>query len=120
MADSETSAGRNAAMNIIQAALAELWQKARAAVARIEELREENGQLSTRVQELEHTLRTMESQLTQKEQRIEALEKHPPHHTAVEVGERLLYLTPDEREALERQIDDLLKRINTHLGSNPV
>ncbi|MCZ7555536.1 MAG: hypothetical protein M5R41_03930 [Bacteroidia bacterium] len=106
-------------MNIIQAALADLWQKAKAVVAQIEALREENGQLRTRVEELELTLRTMESQLTQKEQRIEALENHPPHHTAVEVGERLLYLSPDEREALERQIDDLLKRINSHLGSDP-
>jgi cell division protein FtsB len=59
-------------MNIIQAALADLWQKARAVVTQIEALREENGQLRTRVEELELTLRTMESQLTQKEQRIDA------------------------------------------------
>ncbi len=119
MADPETSAARHAAMNLIQAALTELWQKAQNAVAHIEELRSENTQLRVRVEELEHTLRSMQTQLTQKDQQFEDLQKRAEHSSAVEVGERLLYLSPDEREALERQIDDLLKRINAHLGSDP-
>ena len=119
MADPEISSGRNAAMNIIQAAMTELWEKAQRAVDRIEALRGDNAELRVRIEELEHTLRGMESQLTQKDQRIEQLQKQPELHPGVEVGERLLYLSPDEREALERQINDLLVRINAHLGSDP-
>ena len=119
MADQESTAGRNTAMNIIQAALTELWEKAQLAVDRIEALRGDNHELRVRIEELEHTLRNLESQLTKKHQRIEQLQKHPATLGGVEVGERLLYLSPDEREALERQINDLLLRINAHLGSNP-
>ncbi len=118
MAETETPARRHPAAGIVETLLGELWKKVRKAAARIEELRLENNRLQTRIEELEHSMSTMEALLTQKEEKIESLEKHPPHYTAIEVGERLLYLSPDEREALERQIDDLLRRINTHLGSD--
>ena len=119
MALQDAQTGRGAALNIIQAAMSELWDKAKRAAAHIEQLRRENQELHTRVSELEHTLRTLEGQLTRKDEEIDVLRGHSRTSGTVDVGERLLYLSPDEREALERQINDLLTRINTHLGSDP-
>jgi len=118
MTEQDVPHGRNAALSLIQTMIGELWDKARDAATLIEQLRSDNNSLSKRVAELETSLHRSETQLTERNQLIEELQKQPEILSTVDVGERLLYLAPDEREALERQINDLLARINAHLGSH--
>jgi predicted nuclease with TOPRIM domain len=118
MVDPDNEAQQETTLNNLQSMMAELKGKTLAAAERLRLLHEENTILNNRVEELERGLRDLEALNVQKTQQLEELQKHADFASAVEVGERLLYLSPDEREALERQIDDLLKRINTHLGSD--
>jgi chromosome segregation ATPase len=107
-----------AMQNVIQAALQGLWDRAQRAVALIEQLRGENRDLARRIEELEAAQRAFEAQLAEKDHLITTLQENAGMPSSVDVGNGLLYLSPDEREALERQIDDLLKRITAHLGSS--
>lgn len=103
--------------NVIQIALQGIWERAQKAVELIARLRDDNAALSRRIEELEAAQRAFEAQLAEKEHIINSLQEKSGMPSSVDVGNGLLYLSPDEREALERQIDDLLKRINAHLGS---
>ncbi|MFA6234690.1 MAG: hypothetical protein WC824_10970 [Bacteroidota bacterium] len=103
--------------NSIQAALQTVWDRAQKAVELITRLRSENADLVQRVDELEAAQRAFEAQLAEKDHFIFKLQEKTSSLSSVDVGDGLLYLSPDEREALERQISDLLKRINSHLGS---
>lgn len=105
------------AANIIQLALQGLWEKAQKAADRIKGLREENENLQQRVTELEGTVSELQSQLTEQVNYHKELKEKSATLSSVDVGDGLLYLSPDEREALERQISDLIARINAHLGS---
>ncbi|MBE0645154.1 MAG: hypothetical protein IH600_13815 [Bacteroidetes bacterium] len=107
-----------AMQNIIQMALQGLWERAQKAVELISRLRSENADLVQRVEELEAAQRAFEAQLAEKDHLITTLQEKKATPTSVDVGDGLLYLSPDEREALERQIGDLLRRINAHLGSS--
>jgi hypothetical protein len=104
--------------NVIQAALAGLWDRTQKAVELITRLRDENATLVRRIEELEAAQRAFEAQLAEKEQFIKTLQENAGMPSSVDVGSGLLYLSADEREALERQIDDILKRITAHLGSS--
>ncbi|MFZ1731181.1 MAG: hypothetical protein WBQ23_01650 [Bacteroidota bacterium] len=103
--------------NIIQLALQGVWDRAQKAVDMITRLRSENADLLQRLQELESNQLAFEAQLAEKEHLITTLQEKTSSLSSVDVSDGLLYLSPDEREALERQISDLLKRINAHLGS---
>ena len=107
------------AQGIIQTALQTLWEKAQLAADRIAQLREENNSLKSRVEELEATLQEQQSRISEQEHKAKELQEKSSALASVDVGDGLLYLSPDEREALERQIDDLIARINAHLGSDP-
>lgn len=104
--------------NVIQAALGGLWERTQKAVELITRLRDENATLANRIEELEAAQRTFEAQLAEKDQFINTLQENTGMPSSVDVGNGLLYLSADEREALERQIDDLHKRITAHLGSS--
>ncbi len=118
MVQNDTPQPGGTAANAIQSALQGLWQKAQQAADRIRELREENTSLRGRLEELEATVREQEALLTEKEQKLKELQEKSATPSSVDVGDGLLYLSPDEREALERQITDLIARINAHLGSD--
>ncbi len=118
MTQHELPSQGGAMQNIIQVALQGLWDRAQQAVELITRLRTENADLSRRVEELEAAQRAFEAQLAEKDNLITTLQEKKATPSSVDVGDGLLYLSPDEREALERQIGDLLRRINTHLGSS--
>ena len=107
-----------AIQGVIQAALNGLWERTQKAVELITQLKDANAALSKRIEELEAAQRAFEAQLAEKDQLINTLQEKTGMPSSVDVGNGLLYLSPDEREALERQIDDLLRRITAHLGSS--
>ncbi|MBN1447200.1 MAG: hypothetical protein JXA28_04660 [Bacteroidetes bacterium] len=111
-----TQPGGNAA-SVIETVLQELWEKAQRAADLIRELRAENNALKHRLTELEATVQEQQALLTQKDNKVKELQEKSGILASVDVGDGLLYLSPDEREALERQIGDLISRINAHLGS---
>ncbi len=120
MAEQENiSARSNHAMNIISAALQELWDKAQTVVGLLKEEKEKTRVLLSEKDALEKSLTDMQEQLDKNNLEIEELQNKSMLPPGVDVGDRLLYLSADEREALERRIDDLLGRINAHLGSAP-
>ncbi len=106
------------AQNAIQNALQGLWERAQKAADMIAELRTDNSALRTRVEELETAMREQQALLHEKDSKVKELQEKSATLSSVDVGEGLLYLSPDEREALERQINDLIARINAHLGSD--
>jgi len=103
-------------METIKASLAELRGKVETLAEKLRLIQGEKESLMQERDSLHELGRQMELNLTEKEQTIIELQERSTLKTTVDVGERLLYLSPDEREALERQISDLLSRINVHLG----
>lgn len=103
--------------NVIQMALQGIWDRAQQAVDLITRLREENASLGKRIEEMEAAQRAFEAQLAEKDHLIADLREQVGTPASVDVGDGLLYLSAHEREALERQIDDLVTRITAHLGS---
>lgn len=106
------------AQNAIQHALQTLWERVQNAADMISKLRADNGTLQARVEELETAMREQQALLNEKDNKVKELLEKSATLSSVDVGEGLLYLSPDEREALERQINDLIARINAHLGSD--
>jgi hypothetical protein len=105
------------ATKLIQDALQELWNRAQTAAQLLAALREENSGLQEENRTLRASVSDLEQKLEDTSNQLEESRNASGTIAGIDVGERLLYLSPDEREALERQIDDLLQRINTHLGS---
>lgn len=95
----------NPALKSFLEALDELKRKLTKTVAALRELKEENAELK---EQLAHAVKGDSAR--------SSFGKGRDASGLIDVGERLLYLSPDEREALERQINDLLTRINAHLG----
>lgn len=105
------------ALNIIQEALQELWDRAQTAAQMLAALREENAELHEENTQLRSSAAELQQKLEDTSTQLEESRSAAGLLAGIDVEERLLYLSPDEREALERQIDELLQRINTHLGS---
>lgn len=103
--------------NVIHVALQGIWDRAQQAVDLITRLRVENASLGRRIEEMEAAHRAFEAQLAEKDHQIAELQERMATPASVDVGEGLLYLSAHEREALERQINDLITRITAHLGS---
>jgi chromosome segregation ATPase len=106
------------AQNAIHHALQTLWEHVQKAADMITRLRTENSALQARVEELETAVRDQQAVLDEKDDKMKEFAEKTSALSSVDVGEGLLYLSPDEREALERQISDLIARINAHLGSD--
>ncbi|PLX27582.1 MAG: hypothetical protein C0600_10305 [Ignavibacteria bacterium] len=119
MVQNNTAQPGSNAQSIIQAALQNLWDKAQLAAELIARLRDENSNLKSRLEELETTVQEQQSRISEQDNKAKELLEKSSVLSSVDVGDGLLYLSPDEREALERQIDDLIARINAHLGSDP-
>lgn len=107
----------------LQASIKEFRDRVTRASALISDLRRRNEELERTVTAHEHALRELQERLDEREFRIIELEEQlqgasssSPTGLSVDTVEKLLYLSPDEREALERQIGDLIARIDAHLG----
>ena len=105
------------AQSATQTAVQGLFAKVQRAVELIKHLREENGLLKARLEKFEQVGNEQLVYEREKEKQTEESRVKSSAPSSVDVGDGLLYLSPDEREALERQIDDLIARINAHLGS---
>jgi polyribonucleotide nucleotidyltransferase len=106
------------AQTAIQSALQGLWERAQKAADMILQLRTDNKELLARVEALEIEVQEQQTLIAEKDNKVKELLDSSAQLSSVDVGEGLLYLSPDEREALERQINDLIARINAHLGSD--
>jgi hypothetical protein len=98
----------------LAAALEELWRKISIVTGVIQQLKESNKALFERNNELEETVHSLEDELRIRDKKIQDIEEK--RSLNVDVGDRLLYLTPDEREAMEQQIDELLALLKPHVG----
>lgn len=118
MTQQDLSKQGTATRQTIQPLLQGLWERTQKAVELIRHLRKENKELLQRIEELEAAQQSLQAQLTDKDLQLTKLQEKTETPSSLDVGNELLYLSPDEREALERQVDDLLRRINSHLGSS--
>lgn len=100
----------------LQQAMTEFREKASSAVKTLKQLKERVKTLESDNTALERTLADLRKELEEKNALVLKFRDSKSGSHSIDVGERLLYFSPDEREALERQINDLLERLNTHLG----
>ena len=98
----------------LAAALQDLWRKITAVTSIVQSLRESNAALLQRNADLEEKLGSLEEELRSRDKKNQDYEEKKSMN--VDVGDRLLYLTPDEREAMEQQIDELLALLKPHVG----
>jgi hypothetical protein len=97
-----------------ESAFAELWTKIHQLANTIQLLREKNRSLTQRNFELEEMVEVLEEKIGIHQKKNEDIVEKLT--SDVDVGERLLYLTPDEREAMEHQIDELLASLKPYVG----
>jgi hypothetical protein len=98
----------------LSGALQDLWTSISASASLIQSLRKSNSALIQRIEELEGAVHTLKEDLNSRDKKIQDIEEKKLMN--VDVGDRLLYLTPDEREAMEHQIDELLALLKIHVG----
>ncbi|MBI5647960.1 MAG: hypothetical protein HY962_13605 [Ignavibacteriae bacterium] len=103
-------AAENIVLKNIQNAMASIRERVTKAAETIRSLKESKAQLESRVVELEELVRRLEERPVATSER-----KSDGSQNTIELGDRLLYFSPDEREALERQINELLERVQAHL-----
>lgn len=83
---------------------------------RVDELERTNTAQDAVTRELQERLDEKEFRIIELEEQVQNADNAPSSGLSVDTVEKLLYLSPDEREALERQISDLIARIDAHLG----
>ncbi len=103
-------------MHALEELLFDLQKKIQLAAHKIETLKAENADLRDQIAILKDDQAIHSAETDVLKQHLTELEEKLSQSLAVDVGERISYLSPDEREALERQIDALIARIDTHLG----
>ena len=99
----------------IKVLVKEIREKAYRAATMIKELKLQNQHLEERNKAVEAEVLELRQQLEVKTRDIEDIRENMKSVSAIDVGDRLLYFSPDEREALERQITELLARVSSHL-----
>ena len=102
-------------MKSLDDALYELWDRMKRAVARIQSLSRENDLLREENEELRQSLDEVQSVIASKSRRIEELEMNAGNDNGIDGADRVFYLSNEEREQLEQRIDELLKKIESHL-----
>lgn len=110
-------ADQKRAMNSLDDALYELWEKMKKAVEKIGQLKTDNDTLKERNEYLEELLTELQDRVEKKSRRIEELESAVKNNSGIDGGERVFYLSNEEREQLEKRIDELLRKIDSHLNS---
>jgi chromosome segregation ATPase len=106
----------NGSVASIQAVLKEIREKAYKAASVIKQLREQQQGLESRNKQLDETIKELQQRVDEKDALFKSLEEQAAAHGTVDVGHGVSYFSADEREALERQINELLARVNSHLG----
>jgi hypothetical protein len=99
----------------IQTLIKEVREKAYRAAGMLKELRVQNRTLEDRNKELEGVVLRLQKEVEEKTVEIAHLQVSMKSPSTIDVGDRLLYFSADEREALERQINELLARVSSHL-----
>lgn len=100
----------------VETALLELWDKAKRAADMISGLRESNTKLIEHIKTVEKSIVELQNQISAKEKEIEELKKTGSFTRSLDTSDGAFYLSPDEREALERKISELLERLNAHFS----
>lgn len=97
----------------LEGLLKQLWEKVRSASERISELKQENEASKARLEQLEHEVDKLRSDVGRKDQEIWRL-KQDHSQLSTTLNENNI-LTPDEKEVLKQRIKDLISKINSHL-----
>ena len=95
----------------IETSLETLWEKARRVSDALAQLKETNGVLSKRIEDLEGVERRLTQELAGKERELEQLRQEALRLQSN--GSNIL--TKEEKEALKARIKDLISRISSHL-----
>ena len=99
----------------LEKALYELWDRMKKAVSVIQTLQQDNADLKKQAAELESRIAELEESVENKERVIDNLQSDG-NGGNLDGAERVSYFSDEERVELERKIDQLIERINTHLG----
>jgi hypothetical protein len=99
----------------IQALVKEVREKAFRAAGMLKDLKQQNRALEERNKELEAAVLELSKAIEERTLELDRAKESAKSASPIDVGERLLYFSPDEREALERQINELLARVSSHL-----
>ena len=100
---------------LVESALLDLWDKAKRAVDAITSLRESNAKLLEHIKTLEKTIEELQKHISVKDKEIEGLSKKGSLAKQSDISDGVFYLSPEEREALEKKITELLQRLHAHL-----
>lgn len=117
MADDDTQTYmEDGSLASVQAMLKDLREKAFRAAGLIKELREQLRGAEQKAAHAEHETLDLRKRLEEKERELRHMQKELAERPSLDVADKVLYFSADEREALERQINDLLVRVQSHLG----
>lgn len=103
-------AAENLVFRNIQTALKEIREKWTRASGLLRDLKAKNEELGMRNLELEELVEKLQAELAEGSRGADKGSRE-----SIDVPGELLYFSADEREALERQIAELLERVETHL-----
>jgi septal ring factor EnvC (AmiA/AmiB activator) len=95
----------------IETSLEALWDKARRVSEVLVQLKETNGVLQRKVEDLESVEQNLKQELAAKERELERLRQDALRLQSN--GSNIL--TKEEKEALKARIKDLIGKINSHL-----
>jgi type III secretory pathway component EscV len=108
-AEAEVMSGKD--IRNLETSLETLWEKARRVSEVLIQLKEVNGGLRKRVEELEAVEQRLVQELSDKEREVERLRQEALR--AQSNGSNTL--TKEEKEALKARIKDLITKISSHL-----
>jgi septal ring factor EnvC (AmiA/AmiB activator) len=107
--EAEVISGKD--MKTIETSLEALWDKARRVSEVLVQLKETNGVLQRKVEDLESVEQNLKQELAAKERELERLRQDALRLQSN--GSNIL--TKEEKEALKARIKDLIGKINSHL-----
>lgn len=107
--EAEVISGKD--LKTIETSLESLWDKARRVSDVLVQLKETNGVLQNKVEDLEAVAETLKQELVTKDRELERLRQDALRLQSN--GSNIL--TKEEKEALKARIKDLIGKINSHL-----
>ena len=107
--EAEVMSGKE--IKTLESSLEALWEKARRVSEALVQMRESNGELLRKVEDLESVGEGLKQELATKERELERLRQDALRLQTN--GSNIL--TKEEKEALKARIKDLIGKINSHL-----
>jgi len=107
--EAEVISGKD--IRTIETSLEALWEKARRVSEVLVQLKETNGVLQRKVEDLESLEQNLKQELAEKDRELERLRQDALRLQSN--GSNIL--TKEEKEALKARIKDLIVKINSHL-----